>query len=60
MPGLIESVDTKFKIIHISKTIGLAFQDLDFVVDTFNHSGGYRMIKIVQKTNTIACEGKHL
>jgi len=41
-------VDTKFKIFSIPKTISLAFQDLDFIVDPFNLACGNPVIKIIK------------
>jgi hypothetical protein len=42
-----EVVESEFEVFDISETIGLSFQGLDFIVQSFDFSGGDFMVEVV-------------
>jgi len=38
-----EGIDTECEVLHVSESVCLTFEQFDFVVDAFDHSGGEGM-----------------
>ena len=48
-----EGINTEFEILHVSESVCLPFEQFDFVVDAFDHSGGEGIIELVQNAGTM-------
>ena len=44
-----EGIDTECKVLHVSESVRLPFEQFDFVVNVLDHSGGEGMIETVQE-----------
>ena len=52
-----EGINTEFEILHVSESVCLPFEQFDFVIDTFYHSGSEGMIEVVQDAGTMGSYG---